>query len=250
MNVYDTIKTLNIEQFKSAENFNKVLKVASSTFNELNIVFSDLKSILNIANASSKQLDLIGSIVVESREGRNDDDYRSAIIVKILKNTSRGFVEDIVDILTVITNANKVVYSDNPPASYTIYTNGNVLPATLNKIIDKLSSAGVSVVVYASDNKVPFIAIETVTGKADLVTENSQNVIDDAGSQIVASYTSSILSDALQEIFGGIGFGVVKTLILVTNTGDTLVTNTGAIIGCYDENQTIIDGGLANLSYQ
>lgn len=248
--VYDIAKQLNIEQFKSSENFNKILKVAASTFDELNDVFVDLKSILNINNSSGKQLDLIGHIIVESRGGRNDADYRSALFLKIFKNTSRAFVEDIVEILTVVSNATKVVYSDNPPASYTIYTNGATLPSNINTIMDRVSAAGVGVLIYASAGQVPFIATEIQTTAANLQTESGDNIVDDAGSQIVVNYESSSESNNLQIIFAGKSFGVVENLDLITDTGDTLVTDTGAVLGCYDENQNIVDGGLANLVYQ
>jgi hypothetical protein len=250
MSIYNTIKALNIEQFKSSENFNKVLQVAASTFDELDTVFADLKIILNITNATGAQLDLIGDIIVEKREGRNDDDYRAAIILKIFKNTSRGFVEDVVEILTVITNATKVVYSDNPPAAYTIYTNGTTLPSNLHSVMDKLSAAGVAVLIYASDGETPFIATEIQTVEANLQTDTGDDLVDDAGSQIVVNYEDGLVSNELQTIFGGREFGVVENLDLVTDTGDTIVTDTGAIMGCYDADQDIIDGGKANLAYQ
>jgi len=250
MSIYDTIKQLNIEQFKSSSNFNKVLEVAATTFDELDTVFADLKAILNIANASGKQLDLIGAIVVEKREGRSDADYRSAITLKIFKNTSRGFVEDVVEILTVITEATKVVYSDNPPAAYTIYTNGPTLPLNIHSVMDKLSAAGVAVLIYASVGEVPFIATEVATTEANLQTDTGDDLVDDAGSQFVANYEGTALDDRLQEIFEGREFGVVENLDLITDTGDTIVTDTGAIMGCYDADQDIIDGGKANLAYQ
>jgi hypothetical protein len=250
MSIYNDIKKLNIEQFKNSENFNKILKIVAEPFDELKVVFSDLKGILNIANSSGKQLDLIGHIVLESRNGRNDVDYRSALTLKIFKNTSRAFVEDIVKILTIVTNATKVVYSDNPPAAYTIYTNGKTIPSNIQSIIDKLSAAGVEVLIYASCGETPFIATEIQTTRANLQTSSGDNIVDDAGSQFVVDYSSEIQSDKLQNIFAGKGLGVVETLNLVTNTGATLVTNTGAILSAYDENQNILDGGKANLAYQ
>lgn len=250
MTIYNTIKQLNIEQFKLSGNFNKVLQVAASAFDELDIVFADLKVILNITTSSGEQLDLIGHIVVEKRNGRNDVDYRSALTLKIFKNTSGGFVKDVVKILTTVTNATKVVYSDNPPAAYTIYTNGETLPKDIKESINRLSPAGVAVLIYASDGQVPFVATELQTLRADLQTESGDDIVDDADSQFVVDYESGIGSNRLQGIFGGKEFGVVETLDLITDTGDTLVTNTGATLCCYDENQNIVNSGKANLAYQ
>jgi len=250
MSIYDTIKKLNIEQFKDAPNFNKVLLSISPFFDELNDVFADLRILLDISTQTNAQLDLLGDIVVEKRGGRNDNDYREALRLKIFKNTSRGFVDDLVEILTLITEATKVVYSDNPPASYTIFTNGSVTPPNIHSIMDKLSAAGVSVLVYASPGDTPFIATEVVATSADLQDDLGNNIVDDAGSQIEVNYQSMWTSDQLQNIFGGIAFGVVETLNIVTNENYTIVTDTGATLGAYDENQNIVDGGLATLAYQ
>ena len=149
-----------------------------------------------------------------------------------------------------MTNATKVVYSDNPPASYTIYTNGNVLPKDIHKVMNKFSAAGVEVLIYASGGEVPFIATEIQTTESDLQTQSGDNIVDDAGSQITVDYELGIQSDKLQIIFEGEGFGLVETLNLTTDTGDTIVTDEGHILVCHDENQNIVGKGKANLSYQ
>tara|TARA_R110000787_G_scaffold201578_1_gene312387 strand:- start:472 stop:1224 length:753 start_codon:yes stop_codon:yes gene_type:complete len=250
MSIYNTVKQLNIEQFKDAPNFNKFLEVASSTFDELDVVFSDIRILLNISTQQGVQLDLLGDIVVEKRGGRSDIDYRKALTLKIFRNTSRGFVDDVVQILTLMTDATKVVYSDNPPAAYTIYTDGSTLPANIHSIMGKLSAAGVAVLVYASSGDVPFIATEAATTTAELQDDLGNGITDDAGLQLVVNYRGSGSDDRLQQIFGGKSFGAVEVLSLVTETGATLVTDTGDELGMYDGNQTILGSGSATLAYQ
>lgn len=246
--IYDKIKLLLPEQYKEASNLNKILLVLSTAFEDLNEVFIDLKNILNIDNAFGAQLDLIGDIIREKRNGRSDVDYIKGIKFKIFKNTSRGSVDDIVRALKFITSASLVVYSDNPPASYTIYTNGTNLPSDLHLLIDSLSVAGVSVIIYASDGATPFIMTEVTTVRYNLVDDLNDQFIDDGGSDI--SVDRQEANDILQSLFQGIGMGVVQILDLTTDTGDVIITDTGAIIGVYDELQSIVDGGKLNLVYQ
>lgn len=246
--VYERIKLLLPEQYKSADNFNKILLVFSSAFDDLKDVNDDLKNVLNIDDNEGAQLDLIGDIIVEKRNGRSDVDYRTGIKFKIFKNSSRGFVDDIVKALKFITSADLVIYSDNPPASYTIYTNGQNLPSDLQSMIDKLSAAGVSVIVYASDGEVPFIMNEIITVQDNLINDGDDQFIDDASNDIVVDRQTS--TDRLQSLFGGRGMGVVQTLDLTTDTGDVIITDTGAILGAYDADQEIVDGGKLNLVYQ
>lgn len=250
--VYERIKALLPEQYKDAENLNKILLVFSSAFDELKAVNEDLKNILSIDDNEGAQLDLIGDIIGEKRNGREDPDYKIGLKFKIFKNTSRGFVDDIVRALKFITEADLVIYSDNPPASYTIYTNGETLPSDLHSMIDKLSAAGVSVIVYASDGEVPFIMNEIITVQDNLIDDLGDQFIDDGSNNIVVDRQTA--TDKLQTLFRGKGMGVVQTLDLTTDTGDVIIVDTpdgsGAILGVYDENQEIVDGGKLNLVYQ
>lgn len=247
MTLYTDIKSLIPEQYKDATNLNILLEILSTPFDDLKVVFSDLKNILNLESAQGAQLDLIGDIVREKRNGRSDSDYIIGIRFKIFKNTSRGFVDDVVKALKFITSASKVIYSDNPPASYTIYTNGTALTNDIKILIDKLSAAGVSVIVYASDGEIPLTMVEIVTEQKNLVDNLDQQIIDDSANNIVIDY--QINSDNLQQIFEGKGMGVIEVLSLVTDTGYNIETDTGAIIGVYDSNQNIIDGGKLNIVY-
>jgi len=248
MTLYTDIKSLIPEQYKDAPNLNTILEIFSTPFDDLKVVFTDLKNILNLELAEGSQLDLIGAIVEEKRNGRLDPAYIAGIQFKIFKNTSRGFVDDVVKALKFITSATRVIYSDNPPASYTIYTDGIALTDDVKILIDKLTAAGVSVIIYASDGETPFIMTEIVTAQANLVDDLDQQIVDDTGNDIVVDYQTS--SDTLQQIFGGRGMGVIEVLTLVTDTGDILVTNTGAPIGVYDADQDIVDGGKLNIVYQ
>lgn len=246
--IYNRIKKLLPEQYKDAPNLNAILEVLASPFDDLKVVYAALKNLLDLETAEGAQLDLIGAIIGEPRNGRLDPDYLIGIKFKIFKNTSKATVDDIVKALKFISQADLVVYSDNPPASYTIYTDGQELASNINEMIDKLSAAGVSLIVYASDGEVPFIATEVSTTQDNMIDDLGDQFIDDATNNIVIDRQTFV--DSLQIIFQGTNFGVVQNLDLTTDTGDTIITDTGAILGCYDANQEIIESGKANLAYQ
>ena len=246
--IYDRVKSLLPQQYKDAPNLNAIIEVLSSPFEELLTVFEDIKNLLNIGDNSGAQLDLIGDIVGEKRKGRLDVDYRKGIKFKIFKNSSKATVADVVKVLKFISDSTKVIYSDNPPASYTIYTDGTTLTSDIQTMMDKISAAGVSVIVYASDGETPFIMNEVVVVDYNFVDNNDDQFIDDLGNNFILGVQSS--SDDLQTIFNGIAMGVVQILDLTTDTGDVIITDTGSIIGVYDEGQEVVDGGKLNLVYQ
>lgn len=249
MTIYENIKTLIPEQYRTADNFNKILQILSEPFEDLKIVFSDIKGLLDLDIIFGSQLDLIGDIVGEKRNGRVDVDYLNGIKFKIFKNTSKGFIDDIIKALKFLTNATIVVYSDNPPASYTVYTNGQTLPADIHYLIDKLSAAGVSLIIYASDGEVPMIMTEVNTIQANLQDDIGNNIVDDLSDQIVVNYQND--GDTfLRDIFQGDKLGVIRNDFLTTNLGDNIVDDAGNFLVVANPNQELVESGKLNLVYQ
>lgn len=242
--IFDNFKKLLLEQYKNSENIIKILEIVFDQCEFLENVFDDLKNILDIENQSGSVLDLIGDIISEKRNGLNDYDYKKQIKFAIFKNTSRGFVVDIIKIIKFLTNANLVVYSDNPPASYTIYTDGSEIPNNLSILMDKLSPAGVSLIVYCSAGEKPFIAKNISTNSGFLIDDDQNQIVDDALNPLSIDY--SVVNDNLQEIFNGGNFGYIQNFLLTSNENEVIITDTGAEIAVYDENQNIIDSAKAN----
>jgi hypothetical protein len=242
--ILQNFKDLLLQQYKDSENLNKILEIVFDSCQELETVFLQLKNILNIDSNSGASLDLIGDIVGQKREGMEDAEYKKNLKFAIFKNSSRGFLFDVIKILKFITDANLVVYSDNPPASYTIYTDGEEIPADLQKTIDNLSAAGVSVIVYCSKGEIPFIAKNISTTPENLIDDAGNSMIDDAVNQI--SLDKAIIVDNLQLIFKGGNFGFVEIFSLTSNNNEVIITDQGATIGVYDENQNIVDSAKAN----
>lgn len=246
---YERFKPLLLQQYKDAENLNLILEVLSSPFEDLEIVFAGIKNVLNLDNAEGVVLDLIGDIIGQKREGMIDADYLIQIKFKIFKNTSRGFVADVVKALKFITQATKVIYSDNTPASYTIYTNGQNVPNDIKTIIDKLSAAGISLIVYASIGETPFIATDIAITNYNLIDDGSNNLIDDGTNQIQVS-SQSTDNKTLQQIFNGGDFGTVQSFYLTTDTLDTIILDTTDSLIVTDPDQAVVGSAKANLVYQ
>lgn len=268
----ERIKSLLPQQYKDASNLNKLLEVIVSPFNELKDVFVDIKNLLDIENNSGVQLDLIGEIVVQKRNGLNDADYRKLLRFKIKKNTSKATVEDIVSILKFLTNGTRVVYSDNPPAAYTIYTNGQTIPPNLRLEIDKISAAGVSVIVYGSvDGSKPIIFYDELNtlieknltddlgnnitdenldelmvlvpndgaGQILLTFEDGEFILDENGNFIADenfSQTTLIESVSSYDLFDGVRLGALETVDLTDDLGNIFMTDTGATLQITTDN--------------
>ena len=129
----ERLKALLVQQFKGKTNIEKLLELFGTKVQELEDVGFELINERALAAAIGTQLDNLGEIVGEERQGRSDDEYRKAISVKILINTSSGTPEQVIDIVLGITGGTVVKLTEIYPASLQIESNGADLP-TLQEI--------------------------------------------------------------------------------------------------------------------
>lgn len=137
-------------------NTEKLIATLATPFQSLELMFQQLLTERSIDTAAGAQLDVIGKIVGEPRNGLDDTTYRRYCRVRISANKSNGVVENL------ITIAKLIVYSDS--AKYTLSQEGpatlrlrvdqiavtDALAATLNKFVNVAKSAGVRVIVQWS----------------------------------------------------------------------------------------------------
>lgn len=248
--IYDKIKSLIPEQYKEAENFNKILEIFGEEVDELLQAIEDVKLAFLIDSAIGKQLDILGSIVVIARNALSDDDYREAIKFKIFQNTSKAKVEDLILILKTLTEANLVVYSDSPPAAYTIYSDGSKIDGNLNDIIKQFTSVGVAVIVEMGLGDTPLVFPNIEQEFEDLIDNTGDNIVTDLGVQIVVNISNANINQDLLELYGGDGFGTIATNDLTDNTGDNIVTNLGEQIILIDlEGESDDKGGYLPVTF-
>jgi hypothetical protein len=225
--IYDKIAELIPGQYTEAENFNKILKIFGAEVDELLVAIEQVKTAFLINSAVADQLDILGAIVVIPRNGLIDEEYREAIKFKIFQNTSKARVEDLILILKTITQATKIVYSDHPPAGYTIYTDGSKIDGDLNDIMKRLSGVGIEVVVEMGLGQPPLVFPNTEPLLANLIDELGNNIVTETGLQIVVNISDANLTQDLLELYQGDGFGTVATNNLTDELGNNIVTEEG-----------------------
>lgn len=109
-----------ITQFKDKPRLAALLSSYVDQIQQLETVFSELYSETNLENSVGEQLDGLGSIVGESRQGRGDTEYRNAINARILLNISNGTPEDIVAILLALVDPNTIEIVEDYPGHFDV----------------------------------------------------------------------------------------------------------------------------------
>lgn len=98
----------------------------------------------DIAIAEGFSLDVIGSKVAEDRRGRNDETYRRALFSAIIRNRSKGTIEDINAYARSLLGDNFINISEEFPAGLRLRYLFSPIPNITN-LIKEAVSAGVSI---------------------------------------------------------------------------------------------------------
>lgn len=103
--------------------------------------------LLDLDKAQGAQLDLIGRIAREARNGRSDAYYQRALRVRILINRSQGRLEDLIGVLRLFEpSATTIRIRELPPARMEIRVIGEVTnsPHEINLRARQAKAAGVA----------------------------------------------------------------------------------------------------------
>jgi len=89
-----------VQQFKKKPVFEAILAAFGNQIQDLETAHFEMLRYRWIVSSVGVQLDGLGSIVGESREGRGDEEYRAAILVRVLINLCEGTPEEIITIMS------------------------------------------------------------------------------------------------------------------------------------------------------
>lgn len=142
-------------------------------------IYQQLLDERSVFTAIGEQLDVVGTIVGEARNGKADDPYREAILNRISINTSNSTPEKIMQIMRTITGGDFVNITEHHPASFHLFVDkipANTAAATLKSI----AGAGISTRLCFDDGNIGFVA-----GEATRI--NPFLILDDDGKMVLAT---------------------------------------------------------------
>ena len=114
-----------IQRFKNKPRLMALTTAYLEQIQDLEDALFQLITDRTIETAVGPQLDGIGSIVGEDREGRDDDDYRLAIRVRILLNLTDGTIEQVIEILKLATEG-KTIHVVNQAHGQSVLLDGDM----------------------------------------------------------------------------------------------------------------------------
>lgn len=138
-----------ISQYKEKASIESLLNTYFVQIKELENLFFDLLNNRNIQSAIGLQLDNLGTILGEPRNGTTDDIYRVLLLTRITRNNSEGTPEDLIGIFNTIMGAVFSIYYEIFPAEFNLIAVNPtpIIPiSSLRSILEQAKPAGVDLV--------------------------------------------------------------------------------------------------------
>lgn len=134
-----------VEEFRRSPNFLGLLEVLVAPLQELDDSLWLLYTTRWPDLAEGVQLDALGGIVGQPREGRDDPTYRLWIKARVFVNRSTGTADDSLHVLQLVVPSATAVLTETPPAAYLIYSYGLTEdPEQIARILRQVKPAGVN----------------------------------------------------------------------------------------------------------
>lgn len=145
-----------LEQYKGQPIIEALIKsYITNQIQDLEDTLVQLATVLSIPLSSGVQLDNIGDIVGQPRQGFDDVKYRRILTAKIGQNVSQGDIEIIIDIWQKITEATLIEIVELFPATIRIFSDVELDEDELDFFHDFLQKAMPAAVKFAHFGKFP-----------------------------------------------------------------------------------------------
>lgn len=154
---------LLLEQFTGREKIQKLLEAYITEAQDLEYAIQNVRALRLLESASGVQLDQYAQFVGIERNGLPDNEFREAIKITIILNSSSGELGTVILAGQFLTGEDKVSVWDIPNATTIIFIRGP-LPTTVTKrFMKKILAAGIQLYLYY----LPNIQADKVIGWAD-----------------------------------------------------------------------------------
>jgi predicted ATPase len=137
-------------------NVSKFVRVFADQIQLLENATADVKILRQFAHAENAQLDSIGAIVGENRQGKSDAEYRIAILARINTNASRGEPERLITALRQITASIDIHLTEHYPAMVHLEFSSAVIVTGLLEYMQRVCSGGVKLIITQYSTTHPF----------------------------------------------------------------------------------------------
>lgn len=133
------------------------LATAPWSLQEVEGVIWQLALLRALETGAGEQLDGVGDILLLTRDGQSDEDYRAALRLARHANKSRGFIPEIIDAAIEQDGVVKVQIQNASPMYYTVYLHGTDMDARRRQLLRQMRASGIGSNVVSAGGTLPFV---------------------------------------------------------------------------------------------
>jgi hypothetical protein len=138
-------------------------------------IYEQLLDERSVFTAIGAQLDVVGTLVGEARDGKDDAAYRQAILNRIAINNADGTPEKVIEILITITGSTTAHVFEHYPANIHAFVSGS--PSnSVAEALQEITSAGVSARLMFDGGVDSYIGATAEQTFFDLALENDDEL--------------------------------------------------------------------------
>ena len=218
-----------LEQDKQREKTTKLVASIVSEVQEVENAMYDVYTNCGVYTAIGAQLDVVGLLVGETRTGRTDDIYRTAILARIKLNVGGGEPDTIIDAIKQWMNPTLINFTEPAPAYFTLFIQSAINIPNIATIVKEISPSGVgSTVSTLPAGFKPLILSEVKGEPTDFFVQATPipSALD--------NYNVSAGDNLIIEALGIFNFSSGGVLAEVYLTKSTFSINDGGILYDYD----------------
>jgi hypothetical protein len=130
------------QKYRNLPNTAALMRALVAWCDRIEALFWELLARFNLDDAVGVQLEALGEIVGQDREGRTDEAYRAAIRLRIHVNRSTGRPEDVIK-FGDLTLAETVDYTEGAIAAFTLTLVNVDQPQEIAKLLKRVKPQGV-----------------------------------------------------------------------------------------------------------
>jgi len=137
---------LPLAQFRGLPVFEALLSSLLKQVQEIEDALWDVLVRTQLPLAAGVQLDRLGRIVGQPRQGRGDESYRIWIAARVMVNRSSGLAEQVIAIVEKLVEGKDLELREEPPAAFTIDVQEPITEldgVEIAKILQRARAAGV-----------------------------------------------------------------------------------------------------------
>ena len=178
-----------VDQFRNSVRVQALIGALVAPVQDLELVLVQLQQERALGTAIGTQLDTLGAIVGQQREGRDDETYRLWIAARALVNRSNGHIDELLEIAALVASEATRGY-DETIGSYTLTLLGLLAdPVQIYQILLRAKPAGVGFHLVSSPAGVGLFTLDNDT---TLTTSTTEGLGDTTDGSIGGIFVSAI----------------------------------------------------------